>query len=141
MQGPHDEHDAPDLGHARSDHASANGHATEDENPNGLSDTAMATVATVGAVGVAAVVFEAALIPGIALGVAAALAPSYVPRLGAALNPILRSGVRGAYKLGHKTREIVSEAREHLNDIAAEVEAEQDAVGEPTAKAGETPHV
>jgi hypothetical protein len=58
------------------------------------------------------------------LGVAAALAPTYVPRLGTALNPLFRSTVRGAYKIGRKTREAMSEAREQVNDIVAEVHAE-----------------
>jgi hypothetical protein len=87
-------------------------------------DKIVATAATVGVAGVAAVVFEAALIPGMILGVAAALAPSYVPRLGAALNPLFRSTIRGAYKLGQKTKEAASEVREQMNDIAAEVNAE-----------------
>jgi hypothetical protein len=127
------------TGHASEAHNShshfADGHAeapigedagAADEPAAALSnrDKIVATAATVGVVGVAAVVFEAALIPGIILGVAAALAPSYVPRLGAALNPLFRSTIRGAYKLGQRTKEAASEVREQMNDIAAEVNAE-----------------
>jgi len=89
-----------------------------------MKNAAITTAATVGVVGVAAVIFEAALIPGMIIGVAAALAPTYMPRLGAALNPLFRSTVRGAYKMGRKTREAMSEAREQMNDIVAEVHAE-----------------
>jgi uncharacterized protein DUF5132 len=86
----------------------------------------VATVATVAVVGVAAAAFEAALLPGLVLGVAAVAVPRYFPKIGAALNPLFRSTVRGAYKLGHKTREMMAEAQEQFHDIAAEVHAEKD---------------
>jgi hypothetical protein len=86
----------------------------------------VATVTTVAVVGVGAAVFEAALIPGIVLGVAAMWLPQYFPRMGEALNPLVRSTVRGAYKLSHKTREMMAEAQEQFHDIAAEVHAEKD---------------
>lgn len=86
----------------------------------------VATVATVAVVGIGAVAFEAALLPGIVLGVAAMWAPQYFPRIGEALNPLFRSTVRGAYKLSQKTREMMAEAQEQFHDIAAEVHAESD---------------
>jgi hypothetical protein len=90
-------------------------------------DTALATAATVGVVAVGAVIFEAALIPGLVLGVAAVLAPQYLPKIGSALTPVFRSTVRGAYRLGQKSREAIAEAQEHFHDIAAEVNAEDTA--------------
>jgi hypothetical protein len=84
----------------------------------------VATVATVAVVGLGAAIFEAALIPGLVLGVAAMWAPQYFPKMGEALNPLFRSTVRGAYKLGNKTREFVAEAQEQVHDIVAEVHAE-----------------
>jgi Protein of unknown function (DUF5132) len=84
----------------------------------------VATVATVAVVGIGAVAFEAALLPGLVLGVAAMWLPQYFPKMGEALNPLVRSTVRGAYKLGHKTREMMAEAQEQFHDIAAEVHAE-----------------
>ena len=86
----------------------------------------VATVTTVAVVGVGAAVFEAALLPGLVLGVAAMWLPQYFPRMGEALNPLVRSTVRGAYKLSHKTREMMAEAQEQFHDIAAEVHAEKD---------------
>lgn len=86
----------------------------------------VATVATVAVVGIGAAAFEAALLPGVVLGVAAMWAPKYFPKIGEALNPLFRSTVRGAYKLGHKTREMMAEAQEQFHDIAAEVHAEKD---------------
>jgi hypothetical protein len=93
----------------------------------------VATVATVAVVGLGAVAFEAALLPGLVLGVAAMWLPQYFPKMGEALNPLFRSTVRGAYKLTHKTREMMAEAQEQFHDIAAEVHAEGDAI--PEAKA------
>lgn len=90
-------------------------------------DTGLATAATVGVVAVGVIIFEAALLPGLILGAAAALAPSYLPKIGSALNPLFRSTVRGAYRFGQKSREALAEAQEHLHDIAAEVDAEDDA--------------
>jgi hypothetical protein len=86
----------------------------------------VATVATVAVVGVGAAIFEAALLPGLVLGVAAMWAPQYFPKMGEALNPLFRSTVRGAYKLGNKTREMMAEAQEQVHDIVAEVHAEDD---------------
>ena len=69
----------------------------------------VAAAATVAVVGIAAAVFEAALLPGIVLGAAAAWLPRYFPKIGNALNPLFRSTVRGAYKIGQTTRKIVAE--------------------------------
>jgi hypothetical protein len=84
----------------------------------------LATVATIGVVGVGVAVLEAALLPGVVLGVAAVAAPKYLPRLGSAMAPLFRSAVRGVYMAGRKTREVVAEAQEHVNDIVAEVDSE-----------------
>ena len=86
----------------------------------------VATVATVAVVGIGAAAFEAALLPGIVLGVAAMWLPQYFPKIGEALNPLFRSTVRGVYKIGQKTREMMAEAQEQVHDIVAEVHAESD---------------
>ena len=88
--------------------------------------TVVATAATVAVVGLGAVAFEAALVPGLVLGVAAMWLPQYFPKMGEALNPLFRSTVRGVYKMGHKTREMMAEAHEQVHDIVAEVHAEGD---------------
>jgi hypothetical protein len=123
----------------------AHGHSgtTETEFSNDIHDAAesrdstneaVTVAATVGVVAIGAALFEVALLPGIALGVAAMLAPKYVPRMGAALTPMFRSSVRGAYKLGQKTREMVAEAKEQVQDIVAEVHAESE-TAKPAEKA------
>jgi len=100
-----------------------------------------ATVATVAVVGIGAAAFEAALLPGIVLGVAAIWLPQYFPKMGEAVNPLFRSTVRGAYKLGKKTKEMMAEAHEQVNDIVAEVhaEADQDRTSSKGAAAGASP--
>lgn len=84
----------------------------------------VATVATVGVVGVGVALFEAALLPGLVLGIAAVAAPKFAPKLGSALGPIFKSTVRGVYRFGQKTKEFVAETNEHVQDIVAEVDAE-----------------
>ena len=107
-------------------------HVTEVHGPDDAADAAitkeevkvLATVAAVGVVGVGVAVFEAALLPGVVLGVAAMAAPKLLPRVGSALSPVFKSTVRGIYKVGQKTREMVAETHEHVQDIVAEVDAE-----------------
>jgi hypothetical protein len=82
------------------------------------------TAATIAVVAVGAALFEVALLPGLALGVVATLAPRVLPNIGAGLAPMFRSTVRGAYRFGQRTREMVAEAHEHVNDIVAEANAE-----------------
>jgi len=103
----------------------------ESEEAQSGSDELMATAATVGVVAVGALVFEAALLPGMVLGVCAMLAPKALPKIGGALNPLFKSTVRGAYRLSEKAREVAAEMQEQVHDIVAEVKSEGDAKGEP----------
>ncbi|MBV9969630.1 MAG: DUF5132 domain-containing protein, partial [Xanthobacteraceae bacterium] len=66
------------------------------EEPNPAVNETVTVAATVGVVAVGVALFEVALLPGMAIGVAAMLAPKYVPQMGAALNPLFKSTVRGA---------------------------------------------
>jgi hypothetical protein len=84
----------------------------------------ISTAATVCVVGAGVLIFEAALLPGLVLGIAAMMVPKYLPKIGAAVTPLVKSTVRGAYKMGQKTKEMVAEAQEHMHDIVAEVDAE-----------------
>jgi len=100
------------------------------------SDEVLATAATVGVVAVGALVFEAALIPGMILGVCAMLAPKALPKIGVALNPLFKSTVRGEVKLSEKAREMAAEVQEQVHDIVAEVKSEAD--GKTDAPRGPT---
>jgi hypothetical protein len=91
-------------------------------------------VAAVAVVAVGAALFEVALLPGIALGVAAVAAPKYLPKLSGALSPLFKSTVRGTYKLAQKSKEIFHEAREHVHDAVAEVKAEAETAAKDTER-------
>ena len=99
---------------------------TADATENG-NDDLMATAATIGVVAVGALIFEAALIPGMILGVAAMLASKALPKIGTALNPLFKSTVRGAVKLSEKAKEMAAEMQEQVHDIVAEVKSEAEA--------------
>ena len=124
MMGFNEKNHAPASdGHASSFHETDVDGASETEISS--PDPAMiATVATVGIVGAGVVLVEAALLPGLMLGVAAMTAPKYLPQIGSALNPIFKSAVRGTYLFGQKTKEFVAETKEQFEDIAAEMASE-----------------
>jgi hypothetical protein len=103
---------------------SPNGAATEAEAAEKQCSDAATTAAVVGVVAVGALIFEAALIPGMILGVGAMLVPKVLPRLGDGLQPAFRATVRGAYKAGRKARHAFAEAKEQVNDVVAEAKAE-----------------
>lgn len=102
----------------------ANDEATAAE-PTGDGNDFTVAAATVGIICVGAALFEAALIPGMVIGVAAMLAPKALPALGAAVEPAFRGAVRGTYKLGQKARHIMAEAEEQVHDVVAEEKAAQ----------------
>lgn len=81
-------------------------------------------VAAAGVILVGAALIEVALVPGMIVGVAAALAPAYAPKLVEQTRPALRSLVRATYKFGRKAREAAAEPKEQVSDIVAEVHAE-----------------
>jgi hypothetical protein len=50
----------------------------------------------------------------------------------AGLQPLFNSAVRGAYKVGRKARSAFGEIQERVNDITAEVKAEEAAAEAPS---------
>ena len=103
--------------------ASSTASPASEPDPSGPDITS--TITTIGLIGVGVALFDVALIPGMVIGVAAALAPKYMPQLGQRLEPMLNTAVRGAYKATKMARGAVAEAQEKVLDIAAEVEAEE----------------
>jgi hypothetical protein len=83
------------------------------------------TAAVVGAVAVGAALFEAALIPGIMIGVGAMLIPKVLPSLSDTLKSGFRATVRGAYHVGNKASHVIAEAQEQIHDAVAEAKAEK----------------
>ena len=117
-------HDNPEA-----THTAANEH---DESEGGINKT----VATVVVVAAGAALFEAALLPGLVLGVAAMAAPKYLPRLAGAVNPLFKSAVRGTYKFAQKSKEMFAEAHEQVHDIVAEVKAENESAASSASRPG-----
>lgn len=124
--------------------AAANGTAEPAESTaagGGERNTDMVTAAaTVGVIFVGAALIEVALIPGMIIGGAAILAPKYLPKVGAGLQPLVASTIRGAYKFGRKARETFAEAQEHVHDLVAEVHAEDQVPGAAPTGADASPH-
>jgi hypothetical protein len=114
-------------------HTSAAAEEPQDQENGGINKT----LATVVVVAAGAALFEAALLPGLVLGVAAMAAPKYLPKLASSLAPVFKSTVRGTFTLAQKSKEAFAEAHEHVNDIVAEVRAE-DAEGANGARAGKS---
>jgi Protein of unknown function (DUF5132) len=90
------------------------------------------TIAAVAVIGIGAALIEVEWIPGILIGIGAMLAPKLIPGLTGAMRPVVRSAVKGGYLAAMKTREVLAEAKEEVEDIIAEVRAEQ----EMTSSAG-----
>jgi hypothetical protein len=82
------------------------------------------TAATVVVVAAGAALFEAALLPGLALGVAAIVAPKQVSRLAGVIAPIFKSTVRATYELAKKPKAAFAGAQQQINGILAEVRTE-----------------
>jgi hypothetical protein len=87
-------------------------------------NTLASKIATVAVIGLGAALIEVELIPGMLIGAAAVLAPNFMPKLGGALRPLLKSTVKAGYALVAKTKETMAEAGEHFQDIVAEAKAE-----------------
>jgi hypothetical protein len=115
-------------GEAVNSHAATSADQAPEANAGADEPDVVTTVATIGVIGVAAALFDVALIPGIVIGVAAAYAPKYMTNVGERLQPLFNYTVRGAYKVTRSARSAVAEAQERMHDIAAEVEAEEAAV-------------
>src|SRR5579872_6401066 len=105
-------------------HRPAEASAADGANAVRECDTFFAKAATVGVIGVGVVLFEAALIPGMIIGVGAMLVPEFLPKFSAGLEPAFRWTVRGAYQLAQQTRHALAEAQEQIEDIVAETKVE-----------------
>jgi hypothetical protein len=131
LDGPGDEAEPDTIRSRRTDAPATNVSDEQDGREQNSHETAKRdngwinnTAATVVAVAAGAALFETALLPGLALGVAAIAAPKYVSRLARAITPMFKSTVRATCKLAKKPGEALAEAQHQINDIIAEVRAE-----------------
>lgn len=74
--------------------------------------------------GAAIAVIKPELLPGMAIGVAAAMGPKLLPTVGGVLRPFVRTAVRAGYSTAVATRGVVAEAGEQVQDMLAEARAE-----------------
>jgi CO/xanthine dehydrogenase Mo-binding subunit len=103
----------------------SDGQAPKDNAPTEWgSGSLVETAAIVGVVAAGAALFEAALIPGILIGVGAMLVPKILPGVSGTLQSGLRATVRGVYHVGNKASHVLAEAQEQIHDAVAEVKAE-----------------
>lgn len=93
--------------------------SSQTENASGYSTTILA--------GAAVAILAPELLPGMAIGVAAILAPRILPSIGFALRPLVKTAVKVGYSATVSARELVAEAGEQVQDLVAEVRAEEEA--------------
>jgi hypothetical protein len=96
------------------------------------SDDIVAKAATIAVVGVGVALISSELLPGMLIGVAAAMLPGIGPKM----RPFLKSTVKAGFSAVRKTREMIAEAGEQMQDMIAEVKAED----VPVHPHGTTPH-
>jgi len=120
------------------DHAEDSAHAApeiENFGEDVKSNDIVAKAATIVVVGAGVALISAELIPGMLIGVAAA----FLPGIGSKMKPLFKSTVRAGYSAVRKTREMVAEAQEQMNDMVAEARAEHETKSEqPAAAAAQT---
>ena len=88
-------------------------------------------LAAAAVVGVAAVLIEIELLPGILLGVAAMMVPKLLPGLANSAGPFVKTALGLGYKAVAKTQQLIAEAVDHAQDMLAEIKA--DASSKPAA--------
>ena len=129
---------APASGHGVEHEAvfpSANG--SSDHFEEGKNSDIVGKAATIAVVGVGVALISAELLPGMLIGVAAA----FLPGIGPKLRPFLKSTVRASYSAVRKTREMMAEASEQIQDAIAEAKTDNVApVPTPPPAPPATPH-
>jgi Protein of unknown function (DUF5132) len=74
------------------------------------------------------------LLPGMAVGVAAALGPKLLPAVGTLIRPVIKTAVRAGYATAVATRGVVAEAGEQVQDMIAEARADAVVPRKPSTK-------
>jgi Protein of unknown function (DUF5132) len=84
--------------------------------------------------GAAVALIKPDLLPGMAVGVAAALGPKLLPAVGSLLRPVVKTAVRAGYATAVATRGVVAEAGEQFQDLVAEARADTQVNRKPATK-------
>lgn len=88
-------------------------------------DLLSSALTTIGPVGAGNIIFEAALVPGILLGVAAIAVTKRATEVKSTLFPIVKSTILSVKITSQHARELIAETQEKMEDLLAEIEAEQ----------------
>src|ERR671918_1083137 len=84
--------------------------------------------------GAAVALIKPELLPGMAVGVAAALGPKLLPVVASLLRPVVKTAVRAGYATAVATRGVVAEAGEQVQDLIAEARADTQISRKPATK-------
>ena len=84
--------------------------------------------------GAAVALIKPDLLPGMAVGVAAALGPKLLPAVGSLLRPVVKTAVRAGYVAALTTRGVIAEAGEQVQDMVAEARADTEVNRKPSTK-------
>ena len=95
--------------------------ADSDASGDAKNDDLVAKAATIAVVGVGVALISAELLPGMIIGVAAA----FLPGIGKKMRPLVKGTVKAGYSAVRKTREMMAEASEQVQDMLAEARAEE----------------
>lgn len=110
----------------------------EDEGfPEVLEEEGSSLIGTV-VTGAAVALLKPDLLPGMAVGVAAALGPKLLPALGGLLRPLVKTAVRAGYATAVATRGVVAEAGEQVQDMLAEARADTEVPRKPASRKRQT---
>lgn len=92
-------------------------------------------LATAAVVGLAAVIVEIELLPGILLGVAAMMIPKLFPGLPELGRPLIKSTIGLGYKAMAQAQQLVAEASDRAQDMLAEIKADTARAADAKARA------
>jgi hypothetical protein len=123
------DHHKPSASNGHVDDLGADNPELESFGEEVKSNDVVAKAATIAVVGVGVALISTELIPGMLIGLAAA----FLPGMGPKLRPLLKSTVRAGYSAVQKTRELVAEASEQMQDAVAEARAEHESKAEQAA--------
>ncbi len=85
-----------------------------------------ANAAAAAIIGTAVAILEPELIPGILIGAGITLVPKLLPAVGKLLRPVVKTVVQTGYEITSGVREVAAEAREQVEDMVAEAQAQRD---------------
>lgn len=88
-------------------------------------DVLSSAIGIVGPIGAGVMIFEAALIPGLLLGIATIAGSKHAVDVKSTLCPVIKSTIHSAHTASQYAKEFIAETQERMQDILAEIEVDQ----------------